>query len=72
MSTISEQEYRQRIFALERLNAQLAAQVDRLSLVVDAAIEWKKYSLAESDNDELLEAIGDYEREMEKLAKESD
>lgn len=61
-----------RIQQLEKLNATLAAEVDRqraenerLRLVVDAAIEWKKYSLAESDNDELLEAISDYEASRE-------
>jgi len=31
--------------------------------------EWKKYSLAESDNDELLEAIDDYEAQMAALEK---
>jgi len=63
---------RERVGQLERLNASLAAQVDRQALVVDAAIEWKKYWLAESDNDELLEAIDDYERAMAALAKGGD
>lgn len=50
-----------RIQQLEKLNATLAAEIDRLRPVVEAAIEWKKYGLAESDNEELLEAISDYE-----------
>lgn len=59
----------ERIVALEQQCAVLAAQIDRQARVVDAAIEWKNYSLAESDNDELLEAIADYERETAGLAK---
>jgi hypothetical protein len=54
-----------RIKQLEKQCATLAAEVDLLRPVVDAAIEWKKYSLAESDNDELLEAISDYEAAKE-------
>lgn len=55
----------ERIKALEKQCAVLAAEVDLLRPVVDAAIEWKHYSLAESDNDELLEAITDYETTKE-------
>lgn len=61
MSAISPTEYETRIRQLEKLNAALAAEIDRMRPVVEAAVEWKKYSLAESDNDELLEAITDYE-----------
>jgi hypothetical protein len=62
--------YEQHVAALERQCATLAAQVDMQARVVDAAIEWKKYSLAESDNDELLEAIIDYEQQMVQLTKD--
>lgn len=66
MSAISPTEYETRIKQLEKLNATLAAEVDRMRPVVEAAVEWKKYGLAESDNDELLEAISDYEESQPK------
>lgn len=46
--------------------AALVAEINRMRPVVEAAIEWKKYGLAESDNDELLEAINDYEESQPK------
>ena len=55
-----------RIQQLEKLNATLAAEIDRMRPVVEAAIEWKKYGLAESDNDELLKVISDYEKSQPK------
>lgn len=66
MSAISPTEYETRIRQLEKLNSQLAAEIDRLRPVVEAAVEWKKYGLAESDNDELLDAINDYEESQPK------
>lgn len=38
MSTISEAEYERRIAALEKLNAKLAAEIDRQRPVVQAAV----------------------------------
>lgn len=66
MSAISVQEYETRIRQLEKLNATLAAEIDRMRPVVEAAVEWKKYGLAESNNDELLDAINDYEESQPK------
>lgn len=43
MSTISEAEYERRIAALEKLNATLAAEIDRQRPVVQAAVEWRQY-----------------------------
>ena len=59
----------ERVRQLERLNAGLAEQVDRMAKVVDAAIEWRDYCVAESDDDKLLEAISDYEQQVAELIK---
>ncbi len=74
MSAVNEAEYQRRIAALERLNAQLAAQVDRDRLVIKMAELWR-------DNDKgftkrftrvaLREAVDTYRRTMAQLAKET-
>lgn len=42
MSTISPAEYETRIKALEKLNATLAAEIDRMRPVVQTAVEWRR------------------------------
>jgi hypothetical protein len=61
---------RERVGQLERLNASLAAQVDRMRPVVEAASQWAR------DDKGLLRvrlrtAIINYEAEMDKLMKEN-
>lgn len=40
---LSPSEYEARIAALEKLNATLAAEIDRMRSVVEAAVEWRQY-----------------------------
>lgn len=73
MATISEAEYRQRVEALERLNASLSAQVDRQAKVVEAALRIVKtlrQTPAWTSEESALEyAARVYEVEMAELAK---
>ena len=69
MSAISEHEYQQRIVALERLNATLSAQIDRMNPVVDMAQQWwlrSKYGMERyfSYEQRLANAVAEYERQM--------
>ena len=73
MSVISEQEYITRIAALERLNATLAAQIDRQSKVVDAAVTFARELRMRSDwwpEEAALEyVVRQYQRELAGLVK---
>lgn len=66
MTTISPAEYETRIHALEKLNATLAAEVDRMRPVVETAIKWNKTNYRNIEEiafalDALGEACDDYE-----------
>jgi hypothetical protein len=68
-TAISEQDYIKRIAALERQCATLAAQVDRMRLVVDAAQRWTR------DDKGFLRihlrtAVINYEQQMTQLTKD--
>ena len=73
MSTISEQEYITRIAALERLNATLAAQIDRQGKVVDAAVTFARELRMRSDwwpEEAALEyVVRQYQEELAGLVK---
>jgi hypothetical protein len=76
MATIGEQEYITRIAALEKLNATLAAHVDRMRPVVEAA-ESRAMSLGEIHPDGLMDdeivlvtRVRLYQQQMAQLAKE--
>jgi hypothetical protein len=69
MSTISEAEYRERIAALERQCATLAAQVDRMTRVIDVARVVVDRSGA-ANYGELVIAVTLYNAQMAQLAKE--
>jgi len=73
VSVISEQEYITRIAALERLNATLAAQIDRQSKVVDAAVTFARELRMRSDwwpEEAALEyVVRQYQRELAGLVK---
>jgi hypothetical protein len=74
MAVISEQEYITRIAALEKLNAELAAQVDRQARVVDAAIDWADTEYGSDDENSaaaaLVAVVNTYQEYMAQLAKE--
>lgn len=66
MSTISPTEYETRIKQLEKLNATLAAEIDRMRPVVEAAIEWRRVGYERKDEfayriGPLLDAIDIYD-----------
>jgi hypothetical protein len=70
-------ELQQRVTALYRLNAKLAAQVDRQSRVVDAARLWNSINHRDAEGIErslsiLSDACDGYDAAMARLAKESD
>jgi hypothetical protein len=58
-----------RVGALERLNSQLAAQVDRQAKVVDAAIEWADHA-GPLRVQRLGQAVATYDMAMAQLGKE--
>lgn len=66
MSAISPTEYETRVKQLEKLNATLAAEIDRMRPVVEAAVEWGRYSYGKPDHDELLQVVTDYEESQPK------
>lgn len=57
MSAVSPAEYETRIRQLERLNATLAAEIDRMRPVVQMAKKWKWQQV---DDDDLVRAITAY------------
>lgn len=59
-----------RIRQLERLNAQLAAQIDRMRPVVSAAWGWRLSEGAPARAVVLGEAVDTYQQAMAQLAKE--
>lgn len=59
-------ELQERVRALYRLNAELAAQCDRLGKVVDAVLPWE-YTLRLTP---AADAIKEYREQMAQLAKE--
>ena len=60
MSAVSPAEYETRIHALERMNATLAAEVDRMRPVVDAAVKWNKTNYRDTQEIEFcLDALGE-------------
>lgn len=66
MSTVSPAEYEARIRALERMNATLAAEVDRMRPVVETAVEWRRVGYEREDEfsyriGPLLDAIDIYD-----------
>jgi hypothetical protein len=66
MSTISPAEYEARIRALEKLNAALAAEIDRMRPVVQTAVEWRRVGYEREDEfsyriGPLLDAIDIYD-----------
>jgi hypothetical protein len=71
MSVISEQEYITRIAALERVNAVLAEQVDRMRPVVDAAccVAAGRFGHGYSTVADLKDAVVVYQQQMAELAK---
>ena len=73
MSIISEQEYITRIAALERVNATLAAQIDRQGKVVDAAVTFARELRMRSDwwpEEAALEyVVRQYQEELAGLVK---
>lgn len=60
MSTASPLEYEQRIRALERMNATLAAEIDKMRPVVDAAIDMKEHGCGQCEA-KLDEAVNAYQ-----------
>jgi hypothetical protein len=73
MTTISEAEYRERIAALERQCATLAAQVDRMRPVVEAAVGVANDTspgLAAGRWINLRSQVRTYSKAMAQLAKE--
>jgi phosphoglycolate phosphatase-like HAD superfamily hydrolase len=67
---------RERVGQLERLNAILATQVDRLGKVADAAIKWADTEYDTLDEKQaagvLLASVNTYQEQMAQLAKESE
>lgn len=66
MSSPSPLEYEQRIRALERINATLAAELDRMRPVVEAAVKWNRTNYRDTQEiecslDTLREACDTYE-----------
>ncbi len=71
MAAISPTEYETRTRQLERLNATLSAEIDRMRPVVDAAIKWNKTNYRDTQEiefalDALGEACDDYEESQPK------
>ena len=69
MATISPAEYEQRIKALEKLNATLAAEADRANSLINLLYKWKQrvYGLSREPwpyEQDLLAAISTYERQQ--------
>ena len=62
----------ERIRQLEQLNATLAAQVDRMRPVVDAAQKWSNTYDDGAEDTPLLEAVTEYYGQMAQLAKPSE
>ena len=60
MATISETEYQTRIRQLERLNAELAGQLDRQASMVAAACKWSNTYDDGADDGLLLESVTEY------------
>lgn len=66
MVAISAHEYETRIRQLEKLNATLAAEIDRMRPVVDSAVEWRRVGYERKDPFDyrigpLLDAIDIYD-----------
>lgn len=63
-------ELRQRVEGLYRVNAELAAQVDRMRPVVDAACKWSDdYDDGATKDGDVLDAVTEYYGAMAQLAK---